>query len=63
MEYFYTLLVNLVVTVALEKNLFGLLHSSSAEKSNETIKSVLFQNNTNYLSSGVFQYITYFFYK
>ena len=53
----------LVVTVALEKNLVGLLHSSSAKKSNETIKSVLFQYNTNYLSSVVFQYITYFFYK
>ena len=43
------------------KNIVGLLHSGSAEKSNETIKSaVLFQNNTNYLSSVVFQYITDF---
>ena len=65
---FNALLVNLVATVALARNLVGLLHSTIAEKSNETIKpATVFQNSTekitkatiqNYVSSVVFPYIT-----
>ena len=70
MSYFYELLMNLVATVALARNLVGLLHSTIAEKSNETIKpATVFQNNTkklqrpqNYVASVVFHYITDLFY-
>ena len=60
-----------MVTVALVRNLVGVLHSNSAEKSNETIKfAVLFQNSIkkiqrlqNYVHSVVFSYITDFVYE
>ena len=63
-------LVNLMVTVALVRNLVGLLHSDSAEKSNKTIKLVvLFQNSIkklqrlqNYVHSVIFHYTTDFVY-
>ena len=69
-QCFYTLLVNLVSTVALARHLIGLLHSNITEKSNKTIKpATVFQNSTkkpqrlqNYVSSVVFCYITDFFY-
>ena len=62
--------MNLVATVALVRNFVGLLHSTIAERSNETIKpATVFQNSTeklqklqNYVSSVVFRYITDFFY-
>ena len=39
--------MNLVATVALARNFVGLLHSTIAEKSNETIKlAIVFQNST-----------------
>ena len=45
-------LVNLVATVALARNLVGLLHSNSAEKSNKTVKpaTVLQYSTENYTS-------------
>ena len=47
-------LVNLMVTVALVRNLVGLLHSDSAEKSNETIKLVvLFQNRIKKITKAI----------
>ena len=46
-EVFFALLMNLVATVALTRNFVGILHSTIAEKSNETIKpAVVFQNTT-----------------
>ena len=62
--------MNLLATVALARNLVGLLHSTIGEKSNETIKpATVFQNSTkklqrpqNYVASVVFRYITDFFY-
>ena len=64
--------MNLIVTVALVRNLVGLLHSDGAEKSNESIKlAVLFQNTRkikklqrlqNYVHSVIFPYITDFIY-
>ena len=40
-------LLNLVATVALARNLVGLLHSNSAEKSNKTVKpATVLQNST-----------------
>ena len=39
--------MNLLATVALARNLVGLLHSTIGEKSNETIKpATVFQNST-----------------
>lgn len=59
----------LVNLMALGRNLVGLLHSNSTEKSNKMIKTAtMFQNRTkklqklqNYVSSIVFHYITDFF--
>ena len=46
--------MNLVVTVALARNLVGLLHSTIAEKSNKTIKSAtVFQNSTNKIIKAI----------
>ena len=46
-EVFLRFLVNLVATVALAGNFVGLLHSTIAERSNETIKpAIVFQNST-----------------
>ena len=46
-EVFFALLMNLVATVALARNFVGLLHSTIAERSNETIKpATVFQNST-----------------
>ena len=67
MSCFNALLMNLVATGI---NLVGLLHSTIAEKSNETIKSTtVFQNSTKklqrpqkYVASIVFHYITDFVY-
>ena len=45
--YFYALLMNLVATVALVRNLVGLLQSTIIENSNKTIKlATVFQNST-----------------
>ena len=43
--HFYNFYVNLVATVALTRNLAGLLHSTITEKSNKTIiPATVFQN-------------------
>ena len=59
-----------MVTVALVRNLVGLLYSDGAEKSKESIKLViLFQNSIkklqrlqNHVHSVIFRYITNFIY-
>ena len=59
-----------MVTVALVRNLVGLLHSDGARKSNESTRlAVLFQNSIkklqrlqNYVYSVIFYYITDFIY-
>ena len=69
-RYFFALLMNLVATVALAGKFVGLLHSTIAERSNETIKPATvfqiapkkLQKLQNYVSSVVFRYITDFFY-
>ena len=44
---FFALLMNLVTTVASGRNFVGLIHFTTAEKSNETIKNAtVFQNST-----------------
>ena len=46
MRHFYALLVNLVATRALVRNLASLLHSTITKKSNKTIKpAIVFQNS------------------
>ena len=59
-EIFYVFLVNLVATVALARNLVGLLHSNSAEKSNKTVKpATVLQYMLQYSTERLYQLQTY----